>query len=228
MSRILMSILALVLIFSGCSDVRSMRRSRDVQGLVKLLENEDPGVRIKAIDALGYVGDTRAVRPLIKVLGDSDPYVREHAARNLGCDDHSPLGCDTDDQIEPLLGLLDDPDPFVRVEAVRSIGEHPLASSREPLEKLVKNETRWEVRHSIAYSLGRIGNEKSVPLLRSLLDDESEQVSKMAEESLRRMSIAARVREHPEEDEEAMDIDVNINSRRRGENHENAPDEAEE
>ena len=176
----------------GCEDVRSMRRTRDVDGLIGLLSNPDSHVRIKAVDALGYVGDSRAVRPLIKALHDDDPYVREHAARNLGCDYHSSLGCDTGEAIEPLLKVLDDEDPFVRVEAARSLGEHPLPVAREPLEKLAISDQRWEVRQAAAFALGRLASTKSRPVLESMLDDDEPQVIKEARESLRRLAAASR------------------------------------
>ena len=176
----------------GCRDVRSMRRSRDVEGLIHLLSDSDDHVRIKAVDALGYVGDSRAVRPLIKALHDSDPYVREHAARNLGCDYHSSLGCDTGEAVQPLIGVLDDEDPFVRVEAVRSLGEHPLPASRAPIEKLAVSDPRWEVRQAAAFALGRLADTKSRPVLEALLDDRNEQVVKEARESLRRVAAASR------------------------------------
>lgn len=176
----------------GCEDVRSMRRSRDVEGLIGLLANPDAHVRIKAIDALGYVGDSRAVRPLIKTLRDENPFVREHAARNLGCDYHSSLGCDSGEVVEPLLEVLDDEDPFVRVEAARSLGEHPLPVSREPLEKLAIRDDQWEVRQAAAFALGRVASSKSLPVLESLLDDDEDQVVKEARESLRRVAAANR------------------------------------
>lgn len=182
-----------------------------MEGLIRLLSNPDDHVRIKAVDALGYVGDSRAVRPLIKALHDKNPYVREHAARNLGCDYHSSLGCDTGEVVEPLLEVLDDEDPFVRVEAARSLGEHPLPVSREPLEKLALRDDEWEVRQAAAFALGRVASSKSLPILESLLDDEEEQVAKEARESLRRVTSANRnaseALRHDDNDVEVIDVD---------------------
>lgn len=200
--------LALCLIFVGCEDVRSMRRSRDVEGLIRLLSDPDDHVRIKAVDALGYVGDSRAVGPLIKVLRDENPYVREHAARNLGCDYHSSLGCDVGEAVQPLLDVLDDEDHFVRVEAARSLGEHPLPVSREPLEKLAVRDPQWEVRQAAAFALGRLASEASRPVLEALLDDEEEQVVKEARESLRRVVVANR--SHSEERPSSDDGEVEV------------------
>ena len=69
-----MALLLLGLTLAACSDVRSMRRSRDVDGLVALLSHDDSHTRVKAVDALGHVGDSRAVAPLIRMLRDADPH----------------------------------------------------------------------------------------------------------------------------------------------------------
>ncbi len=190
----------------GCTDVRTMRRSRDVIGLVALLQDPDPHVRVKAADALGYVGDSRAVVPLIKALRDEDPYVREHAARNLGCDYHSSLGCDSGEPVRPLIAVLDDDDDFVRVEAARSLGEHPLPAAREPLERLIRNDRQWQVRQAAAFALGRIGSSESIPVLEALLDDEEMQVVRMARQSLRRTAaVRAAAR-----DERRFDVAIDV------------------
>lgn len=213
MSRILAWGMLFFILCSGCSDVRSMRRARDVEGLVKLLSDDDPHQRVKAVDALGYVGDSRAIRPLIKVLADEDPYVREHAARNLGCDYHSSLGCDTGLAVEPLIEVLDDSDTFVRVEAVRSLGEHPLPAARVPLERLAKNDQRWEVREAAAFALGRIGSTESLAVLEALADDESEQVAHRARAAIRRISSSrGSMEEGDRERRSDVELDVSIRS----------------
>ena len=193
----------------GCNDIGSMRRRRDVAGLMTLLSHSDAEIRIKAVDALGYVGDSRAVEPLIKALGDSDHYVREHAARNLGCDYHSSLGCDSSKTIPPLIAILEDDDAFVRVEAARSLGENPQPSSREPLEGLARNDERWEVRHAAVEALGRVSREESIPVLESLLDDEEELVRVATRRALRRLAAVRRANADGREQEgEAEDVEA--------------------
>lgn len=53
----------------GPSDVKKMKAYRDVEGLVQ---------------ALGELGDARAVEPLIAALGDKDACVRQAAVWALG------------------------------------------------------------------------------------------------------------------------------------------------
>ncbi|RKY41050.1 MAG: hypothetical protein DRP85_07295, partial [Candidatus Makaraimicrobium thalassicum] len=51
--------------------------------LISELKNEDKHVRKDAAEALGDIGDKRAVEPLIQALKDEDPNVRESAAEAL-------------------------------------------------------------------------------------------------------------------------------------------------
>ncbi len=46
------------------ADVTAMRRIRDVNGLVQALTDADEMVRVAAAEALGMVGDERALAPL--------------------------------------------------------------------------------------------------------------------------------------------------------------------
>jgi hypothetical protein len=73
-------------------DLRQLHRDKDVQGLVGALElgSEEPAYRLGfalcfAAEALGDLGDPRAIGPLIRAL-DCDPNlrVRAGAARALG------------------------------------------------------------------------------------------------------------------------------------------------
>ncbi len=190
MFRSLGALLALILL-AGCNDIGSMRRRRDTEGLINLMSDEDPRVRIKAIDALGKVGDSRTAEHLIKALRDPNPYVREHAARNLGCDYHSSLGCELRSTVAPLIDALDDEDAFVRVEAARSLGENPHAEAREPLERIALSDRRWEVKASAVESLGRIGLPESTPVVEALIENGEPQVQLAARHALRRLSTGA-------------------------------------
>jgi len=53
-------------------DIDTMRRRRDIDGLVAALFDPDEIVRLTAAEALGAVGDERALEPL-KRLKFSDP-----------------------------------------------------------------------------------------------------------------------------------------------------------
>jgi hypothetical protein len=67
------------------SDVMKMKDRKDVDGLIRALQDQDIAVRAEAASSLGQLGDQKAVAPLISTLqNDSDPYVRSLAAKALG------------------------------------------------------------------------------------------------------------------------------------------------
>jgi HEAT repeat protein len=177
---------------SCADDVRSMRRNRDVEGLASLLSSSDDQLRIQVVDALGDLGDSRSVQPLVRALRDRSPYVREHAARFLGCDDRSSLGCSTAEPVPALIELFDDEDEFVRVEAARSVGEHPITGSREPLERLARSDPSPQVRRAAAHALGHIASVASRPVLESLARDGDPRVAEEARASLEAIEVTAR------------------------------------
>lgn len=97
-------------------NVTVLKLRRDVDGLVRALGPEnDYDVREDAADALGEIGDARAVEPLIAALGDPDDDVREAAAEALG-NIGDPRAAD------PLRAALNDPVGGVRTEAEKALG----------------------------------------------------------------------------------------------------------
>jgi HEAT repeat protein len=66
-----------------------MKETRDIDGLIKALGYEkDILVRRNAAQALGAIGDSRAVEPLTRTLSDVNRYVRRDAMDAL-----DKLGC---------------------------------------------------------------------------------------------------------------------------------------
>jgi HEAT repeat protein len=108
--------MVLMIFASSIPNVEKMREKKDVKGLIKALGDEkDSEVRGNAAQALGTIGDARAVEPLIRALGDSDWRVLWNAARALG-----KIG---DPQaVEPLILLLRD----------------PLIEGRDPVRKAIR------------------------------------------------------------------------------------------
>jgi len=72
-----------------------------LEPLIKALEDEEEYVRSSAAEALGEIGDKRAVEPLIKALEDDDKGVLYHAAYALG-----RIGDER--AVEPLIKALGD------------------------------------------------------------------------------------------------------------------------
>jgi HEAT repeat protein len=59
-----------------------MRRRRDVEGLIGALTDPDENTRLMAAQALGYVGDVRALEPLEQLkFSDQNVDVRRAASQ---------------------------------------------------------------------------------------------------------------------------------------------------
>ena len=68
----------------GKPDVKKMESKRDVKGLIKLLRPPISDLRNEAIEALGRIGNDKAVEELIKALNDKSSIFREGAAYAMG------------------------------------------------------------------------------------------------------------------------------------------------
>lgn len=145
-------------------DVKKLKSRWDVAGLARLLENKDPQVQYEAAEALGNIGDERAVGPLIAALQFPDDDVRWKAAIALG-----EIG--NPDAVAPLIALLSDEDRFVRSRAAHAlsmIGEPAIPS----LIAAISNSDPG-VRWGSALALGKIKNPLAVePLILALADEQ--------------------------------------------------------
>ena len=54
--------------------IRSLVERRDVEGLIAALTDRNMDIRTRAAEALGDIGDERAVEPLIRALNDTTDY----------------------------------------------------------------------------------------------------------------------------------------------------------
>ena len=62
-------------------DIDTMRRARNIDGLIRALADPDEIIRLIAAEALGSVGDERAMEPLERLkFTDADAEVRRAAS----------------------------------------------------------------------------------------------------------------------------------------------------
>jgi HEAT repeat protein len=66
-------------------NVEMLKVIKDTDGLIQVLVGgeDEPAARARAAEALGDIGDKKAILPLVSVLNDSSPSIREQAARSL-------------------------------------------------------------------------------------------------------------------------------------------------
>ena len=109
--------------------------------LIRLLDDEEPLVRIAAIRALGDAEKFRAVAPLIARLKDPDRGVRTEAARALGLIREQRA-------IKPLLALLENPHepPSVKAHSLIALKRLAYAGIPSIFKQLLDIENPSEIR----------------------------------------------------------------------------------
>jgi HEAT repeat protein len=141
-----------------------------VKPLIEALSDEYYGVCMAAAEALGRIGDPRAVEPLIVALKNGGWYmIRKAAAEALG-----RIGDPR--AVEPLIPVLKDEYFKVReaaTEALIKIG----APSVEPLIDALRYR-EWRMRKAATEVLGKIGDARAIEPLIAALEDEDKDVRK--------------------------------------------------
>lgn len=120
-------------------NVKSMKKSRDIDGLIRALNHPNKSTRRDAANKLGKIGDASAVKPLIKTLNDGDYFVRGYAARALG-----KIG--DPKAVDSLIRALDDSNMFVRFDVVRALGKIGDPRAVDALSKLVNDINKVRIR----------------------------------------------------------------------------------
>ncbi|MDD1695495.1 MAG: HEAT repeat domain-containing protein [Methanoregula sp.] len=140
--------------------MKKLRETRNVQGLILALQHKDPTVQYGAAEALGEIGDARAVEPLIAVLKhDETSGVRWKAAEAL-----SKIGIPA---VTSLIGALQHDDEDVRWKAAIALGEIGDPMAIPPLIHLLCDEDRY-VKSRAANALSMIGEPAVDPLICAL------------------------------------------------------------
>jgi HEAT repeat protein len=178
-----------------------MLKKRDVNGLIRAVNDEERGIRLAAIEALGEIGDPRAVEPLIASLQDGSWGVRSSAATALGAIGDGRA-------VKPLSSLIKDSKKVVRkaaAEALAKIG--PLADPESLAWYLVALE-QWDRAVSLgevaveplvvalgngevdaARALGEIGSVRATEPLVSVLKDRDNWLRQAAARSLEQIGL---------------------------------------
>jgi len=142
------------------TDVKKLKESRNVQGLILALRHKDPTVQYDAAEALGETGDDRAVEPLLAALkNDETCGVRWKAAEAL-----SKLGTPA---VAGLIGALQHEDDDVRWKAAIALGEIGDPQAISPLINVLSDNDRF-VRSRSAFALSMIGEPAVDPLIQAL------------------------------------------------------------
>lgn len=128
------------------TDLRDMKKRRDIEGLLNILESGDIKECREAICMLGELRTRKAISPLIGFLETDDVHIRSNAAWALGEIGHVKA-------VLPLIALLNDPIENVRINAAWSLGRIGDKRALTVLRSARKNgsaELRKHAREAIA------------------------------------------------------------------------------
>jgi HEAT repeat protein len=135
-----------------------------------LKDDEDPNIRKETAEALGFIGDVKAILPLIQALKDDDDRVQEESMKAL-----IKIGVPS---IDALAKVLNDRNNQVRKHAVQALGEIKDARAVESLIQ-VFTDSDVDVLGDAVSALEKIGIASVESLIKALKDRDS-QIRKLA------------------------------------------------
>jgi HEAT repeat protein/beta-lactamase regulating signal transducer with metallopeptidase domain len=143
----------------------SQDRGAAVMPLIDALRDASPDVRLAAAQALGDLGDARAVAALGSAVADDDLNVRKAAVRALG-ELQDPRGVSALSE-----ALRTDADPEVRAMAAWALGQIEDVRGVPALGTALREDRAPAVRRQAAWALGQIEHADGVPALSAGLND---------------------------------------------------------
>jgi HEAT repeat protein len=164
-----------------------IRSERTAKTLINKLQDNSHLVRLEAAKALGMIKVRKAIAPLLFALGDENRFVRKEAANALG-------RLESEKVLEPLIRIFKSEDPFTRQGAVKALGQINLDGVPDCIanrifdfiDNALKDEDKF-VRKETAKALQILSEsrrERAFESLISALDNEDDEVRRLAAESL--------------------------------------------
>ncbi|MFX1449189.1 MAG: HEAT repeat domain-containing protein [Promethearchaeota archaeon] len=148
--------------------------------LLELLKTEeDPIIRVKIIEILGFIGITK-IEPLIKILDDQDSCIKAKVAEALG-----KIG--NQEAFKPLILHLDDVSYDVQAKIIRALGELGNSKAVIPLIKKLHSENKNVIWETII-SLGKLRDEKAVEHLIPFIDNPNPKIRLKVLDALEKIS----------------------------------------
>jgi len=153
---------------------------RAIDALIQILEDqsEDCAVRMAAADALGRIGNPKAMEPLIRTIGEMcDRHLLQAVAKALG----AFQGPRVTDALVGALGY----EYYTAHAAAESLKKHRDRRAVEPLIRRLEDKRSGGYRRALpAQILGVLGDPRAIPALAKALHDDDEDIRKAASQSL--------------------------------------------
>lgn len=171
--RLCVMIMVGLVFVSGCTpNVEKMKKNQDVEGLIKVLDNEDEELRHEAVDALGNLGDIRAVEPLIELLKDDKSWYLSNVIDALG-------SLKDPRAVQPLIEIMSI--EHVRGNAAQALGEIGDNRAIVPLISYIGLSADTYDLEDIQEVLLKFGEAAVLPLITALEDEDPWLASRAAD-----------------------------------------------
>jgi HEAT repeat protein len=140
------------------------------ESIAALIESEDKGDRIKALNMLREIDPAIAFGYIKQLVTDNNTRVRYGAVSQF-----ATLGTeDLNDSLTILRDrLVNDPEPDVQAAAADAIGALKLTAAFDDLQHLYETTPEWLVQFSIVAALGELGEPRGLQLLQTALKNET-------------------------------------------------------
>lgn len=152
------------------------------ESIKEMLSSEDLGDRLRAVNQIRDLEDTKAAFDLIQAtVNDRNARVRYSAISQMD----TLGGQDLETALTVLRDrLLNDPEPDVQAAAADCLGALKLTEAYDDLQQLYHNTPEWLVKFSIIATLGELGEPRSFELLKEALASDNGLVQTAAISSL--------------------------------------------
>jgi HEAT repeat protein len=157
-------------------DIEALKSKGDITGLLKALERREIHTRVAAINALGDLGDKRAIEPLLLLLHEEDAQICGSAIRVLA-------KLEVQRAVEPIISLLSSANKSLRLAAIEALGQLMAHQAVSPLANTLQEEDP-NLRLAVVHSLGQIRDVGAVEPLISALKDKKREVRWAAADTL--------------------------------------------
>lgn len=142
-----------------------------VNALIDLLQNSSKSILASYLtEALGNIGDNRAVAPLLSILGDSSNEACGEAALALG-----KIGCK--EAVDRIIDVMVDYSLkwYTRSQAAEALGLMKNKKSVKSLIQILQDNlsNHHAIKSRAAFSLGQIGDNRAIEPLVSALENDS-------------------------------------------------------